>query len=155
MELKPIPLSIEAFKPYGSYVTYADMDDPKEPMAYLADVGAFALGCPTAGLGVLFADPQEAVMNEMEMHHHTEEGWIVLDGPCVAAVGTPCDDPNAADYQAFSIPAGTAVSLKVGVWHFAPIPCGSKRTTVLCILPPNTPENDIEVKPLAQPITIR
>ena len=154
MNVKPIPLSPEAFRPYGSYAVYGAMDDKKEAMTYLADIAAVRLGCPIAGIGVLFADPQEAVMTEMEIHSHTEEGWVVLNGPCVAAFGTPCDDPNDATYQAFEIPAGTVLSLSIGVWHFAPIACGKARTTVLCLLPPNTPENDIVVRQLHEPMTI-
>ena len=154
MELTPIPLTEEAFAPYGRYLVFSELDDKKDALAYLADVGSFELGCPTAGVGVLYADPQPSATDEMEMHFHTEEGWIIMDGPCKTAVGTPCDDPNKSVYQAFTFPAGTMVSLRPGVWHFAPIPCGDKRTTVLCVLPPNTPEKDIIVVPLKETMTM-
>lgn len=151
---KALPLTPEAFEPFGTYCEYSKCDDTKEAMAYCADVAAVTLNSPVTGIGVLFADPQKAEIPEMEIHHHTEEGWLVLDGPCVSAFGTPAPDPNDAEYKAFLIPAGTALSLKIGVWHFAPLPSGDRRTTVLCLLPPNTPELDIVVKPLKEAIVI-
>lgn len=147
-------LTKEAFAPYGRYLIAAEADPKESVMDYLADVTHVELNDPVSGIGVLYADPQAAMMTEMERHFHTEEGWIILDGPCRAAVGTPGEDPNKVTYAAFEFPAGTVVALKPGVWHFAPIPCGDKRTTVLAVLPPNTPENDIEVKTLAETMTI-
>ena len=155
MKLIARPLTEEAFRPYGRFVNVFDCDaDPSAPLAYYPDVGSVALGSPIAGIGVLHEDPQPAVMEQMEMHTGTEEGWIVLNGDCVACFGTPCEDPNAAVYEAFFFRAGTVVSLYPRVWHYAPFACGKGRTAVLAILPPNTPENDIVVKPLNEPCTI-
>ena len=154
MKLKAQPLTKAAFAPYGEYFIAEECENKAEAMAYTADTCLISLGGKDAAIGVLHADPQDAVMTQMEMHSRTEEGWLLMDGPCVAALGAPCEDPNDAVYAAFRIPAGTAVSLKAGVWHFAPIPCGAGRTTVFAVLPPHTPEEDIRILPLKEPLTI-
>lgn len=154
MNLKAMPLTKEDFAPYGRYFIISEGDTSGASMDYIADVTSVVLNDPVSGIGVLYADRQEPVITQMELHRNTDEGWIVLDGPCVSSFGTPCDDPNESHYKAFYIPAGTVLSLGIGVWHYAPLPCGDKRTTVLAILLPNTPEKDIEVVPLKEAMTI-
>lgn len=153
MLIKPQPLSEGAFAPFGHFTNiYAHTNDAAA-IHYAGDTIVFSLGEKTA-LGVCTIGPQKIVMAQMERHLHTEEGWIVLDNDCVAALGTPVADANAAQYQAFVIPKGTALSLKQGVWHLAPFPANDAYAHVLALLPPGTPAQDLELVELRETIEI-
>lgn len=154
MKLKAKKLTEEAFAPYGTFVRASECFDGSAPMAYLPDKLNISLRGSDANIGVCRIAPQAAVMDVMESHSATQEGWFIMTGDGVAAFGSACEDANKADYEAFEIPAGTAISLKAGVWHFAPFPVGNEVMYVYAVLPPNTPARDMQLCQLEERIEI-
>lgn len=154
MVLACAAITAEAFRRFGRYVNIYEAVGEDAPLNYTADVLAVTLNSPVAGIGACATGPCKPVMRQMERHAHTEEGWIVFDGDCVAAFGEPCANANDARYAAFAIPKGTIMTILPGVWHYAPFAAGDRFVRVAAVLPPHTPENDLEVQPLAEELII-
>lgn len=152
MIIKVEELSIKEFSPFGSYVNFLEPKGEvigEDPVEFYRDMESVNLGCKAASLSCCKVSPRELIIDEAEFHSYTEEFTLPLDGDVIVFVGaaTPKDIPEER-LRAFRVPKGTAVILKAGVWHGAPIPCENKTVHALVILPERTYANDCIVKQL-------
>jgi ureidoglycolate lyase len=148
--LNPEVLTLEGFKPFGSY---ANMIDPagvntfdQPPIQFMPDMIELDTGSENASLSVCRVQPREAVVDKTEFHSFSGELILPLNGDILIHVGppTPKDDPPLDQMRIFYVPQGTAVVLKRGVWHHAPFAVGNKSVSTLIGLPPRTYADDCE-----------
>jgi ureidoglycolate lyase len=80
----------------------------------------------------------------MEYHTFTGEGILPLDGDIYVhlAPPTPKGVIPMDKVEAFFVPKGTLLSIRMGVWHGAPFAAGSEPVNVMCVLPERTYAND-------------
>ena len=156
-------LSLDAFNPFGSF---ADMLKPSSekfgspPIEFFRDMVQLDLGGSTiASFSVCRVKPRPLVVDVTEFHTSTGEGILPLDNPILihVAPASPDDEAPVSKIQIFSVPRGTLVSLKPGVWHHAPFTAGKGAANVLIVLPERTYANDCSVKklPEAQKVTFK
>lgn len=118
--IHPIPLSEEAFAPYGRYYNLRALplrvgedfrcsltDDQiiDEPMSF----------------GFTYCQPGSFQSVSMERHFRTEEAQFCGDGPTILTVADtdPEVAPNEDDVCAFLMEPGDVVVLHKGIWHDA------------------------------------
>jgi len=149
-------LSLEAFKPFGSF---ADMLKPSgekmgaPPIEFFRDMVQLDLGgATTASFSICLVKGRPAVVDVIEFHTSTGEGILPLDNPVLIHVAPagPNDEVPLSKIRIFSVPRGTLVSLKPGVWHHAPFTAGKGAANVLIVLPERTYANDCNVEMLAE-----
>jgi ureidoglycolate lyase len=145
-------LSVEAFLPFGTFVSHLDPGASKSsgrPVAFIPDMLQLNLGGHSiASFSTCRVEKREAVIGFSEYHTSCGEGIVPLDNdilihvgpPTSARVGLPVDQ-----IQVFRVPQGTAVSLRPGVWHGAPFAATDQPSNVLIVLPERTYANDCVV----------
>ena len=146
------PLTVESFLPYGFY---ANLIDPQaefigaKPIQFFRDMAQQDLGgTGIVSFSVCRVEKRDCVIDVTEFHTATGEGILPLDNDVLIHVGpaTPIDGgPSLDKFRAFSVPKGTMVVLRPGVWHHAPITPNDKPANVLIVLPERTYANDCEV----------
>ena len=144
-------LTDEAFKAYGSF---SNMLEPKGsklefgPIAFFPDICVLTLGQNNAvTFSVVRVQKRENMITDLECHMFTGEGTVPLNGDvlmCVAPA-TPKDVIPLDQIEVFRVPKGTLLTLRPGVWHWAPFAQNSDVVNVLTILPERTYANDAYV----------
>ncbi|MDD2648961.1 MAG: ureidoglycolate lyase [Eubacteriales bacterium] len=142
------PLTLDAFKPYGSFSDLLRLDGPHcgdEPTPFYRDQLELDLkGAGVASFSICRAAKRDFIIDTVEYHNHTSEGIIPLDGDILLhvapATGTgivPWDE-----MEVFYVPKGTMVSLRPGTWHHAPFTVTDKPVSTVIVLPERTYVND-------------
>lgn len=136
-------LSQEAFHQYG------DFYDILNPVGYhLGDFYHDRMLFPVVhGQVVAFSalkcsKPKQRIVDAAESHSLTMEFLLPVDGDVIIHVAPPSTEPVPELTEAFYIPKGTMVTLRVGVWHLAPFAVHEGETHVLIGLPERTYKND-------------
>ena len=150
-KIKAKKLSMEAFSPYGQY---ADLLNPSSfyvgpwEHAFFPDRFVFNYESNAAtGICVSQVHKRPNIVDTAEFHRYTGEVLMPIDGDIVIDVCRPSgsDQPPYDEFEAFVIPAGTAVVLKTGVWHYAAYTCTAEKVNILTLLPERTYANDCVV----------
>lgn len=104
--------------------------------------------------GYALVKPREFVLDKMERHCRSLEGFSLLTGgPAVLALApagnneAPNDTPDPDQIEAFLLDKSQAVTINEGVWHWAPFPIGGP-ATILLWLRRSTLPGDIDYKEL-------
>lgn len=134
------------FSVYGRYVNLLDPKGPaigEAPIRFFRDMMPLA-GNETLSLSVTAVEPMPMIVEVMEFHTATGECFLTLDGGTCICVGPATADPVPVpeEMEAFFVPAGTAVYLHPGVWHYAPYPAEDREVHSLVMLPQRTYAND-------------
>jgi ureidoglycolate lyase len=156
------PLTMEAFKPYG---TFGALTPPTDAPLVGGDIISFWPDCGgvlnlgpdgnnQVSLGICQTAWRPLAIDVCEFHTCTGEGILPLDGDIYLHVGPATGDDTIPALEVFRVPQGTAVLLKPGVWHHAPfaVKPGDVVNSVI-ILPQRTYANDCIVRNVEPAIT--
>lgn len=152
----PKELTLEAFDAFGRF---SDAVDPKGPSVgpeiheFFRDALVFNTASPyPVSLSVSRVLDRPHVIATTEIHPTSGELILPLNGDVYCHVGLPSgpDEPDFNTFEVFRIPAGTAVMLNNGVWHYATFPCGTDPVSVLILLPERTYAYDCVVVDIPQ-----
>lgn len=144
-EVKVKELTVEAFKPYGSYANMVKPTGPKMG-GFHPDMAVMTLGqANEAAFSVTQVLKKENIIDAMECHNRTGEGILPLDGDVLVHVApaSRTDKVPMDRVEVFRVPKGTLLILRPGVWHCAPFAEKADVVNVLVVLPERTYANDI------------
>ena len=144
-EVKVKELTVEAFKPYGSYANMVKPTGPKMG-GFHPDMAVMTLGqANEAAFSVTQVLKKENIIDAMECHNRTGEGILPLDGDVLVHVApaSRTDKVPMDRVEVFRVPKGTLLILRPGVWHCAPFAEKTDVVNVLVVLPERTYANDI------------
>lgn len=101
--------------------------------------------------GVLESYPGPLVAVNMERHTRTTETIIPLDGEIILVLCPPTEEARADldSVAAFRIPAGKAVTLKAGTWHYVPL-VADRTVKTMIVFRAGTPNEDLFVDEIEQ-----
>ncbi len=145
--LKVQEISSEKASPYGTLV-----DTKTKDPAFAGDEFSFwnelAID-ETRGpisVGMVEARPHELTATTFERHTGTGELLAPLEGDVILVLGEPTAGlaPDIEKFEAFRLRSGSAMLLKSGTWHYAPMTEG-KAVKVLVVFQKGTPDNDLEM----------
>ncbi len=150
-------LTLDAFQKYGTFSKM--IDNPNRPPAgrpviFTPDMIQMQLGnTSTASFSICRVEPRAPVINFNEYHDQCCEGILPLDGDLLVHVA-PASHPAMPfpkdRIEVFSVPQGTLVVLRPGVWHGAPVAAGDAPVNVLVVLPERTYATDCVVTRLSE-----
>lgn len=161
-EIKVKELTLENFKPYGSF---SQMINPTVRgngtgnMSFHADIEVLELGTAHAAAfsTTRVTKAMGQVILALENHSHCGEGILCLDGDMLAYFA-----PASASYpgvldevEAFVVRQGVMITIRPGVWHCMPFALNTDVIHVLNILPERTYANDCTMKLLKEEERIR
>ena len=151
--VKAIPLTHEAFAPFGQFYT---MEQPQGyalcgelhqffPDRLVADSEHRVGYSP-----IIVKKPERMIITQQEYHTTTWEMILPLDDDMIlhvapASAGTPVTELA----QAFIVPKHTLVKMNAAIWHLAPLPATKDALTAMIVLPECTYANDCTVVDLA------
>ena len=145
-------LTLEAFKPFGSF---SKMIDPTVRgsgvggMAFYADLEILELGDTHAAAfsTTRVTDQMRPVIVALERHSRCGEGILSLDGDMLVYFAPAGAEFPAAleELKAFRVPAGVMLTIRPGVWHCMPFAVNTEVINVLNVLPERTYANDCEM----------
>lgn len=145
-------LDLEIFQKYGQYAPVINPITPfigKEPIRFYRDIISLGHGPVTVSNTVV--NPIPFVVDKMEYHTATGEGFMMLDGDAVICLGIATANGKLPDQlEAFHIPLGVMVYINAGVWHYAPYPVDDKPLNSLVLLPERTYAKDCIAVPIAE-----
>ena len=147
-KVKAKELSLEAFSKYGTFAKMVEPDGVSvgpEIHEFFCDriVYSYSSQSPV-GFSISHVKKRDVVVDTTEIHRMCGEVLMPLDGDVYIHVGqvSDMDAPPYDKFEIFRLPAGYAVALKPGVWHFAAFPCEKEFVSVLVALPERTYAND-------------
>ncbi len=145
-ELKVKALQKETFCNYG------DFYDLLSPSGY--SLGDFyhdrvpfpaPCGQQVAFSALVCSKRESNIIDSAESHSYATELLVPLDGDVIIHVAPPSVIPVPELTEAFLVPKGTLVTLRVGVWHLAPFAVQDGNTHLLIGLPERTYKTDCEI----------
>lgn len=150
-------LTLEAFKPFGSFV---NMINPTvnaiggKPIQFFPDMAPLAIHHPRSlpCVSICRVEKRPLVVDTTEMHTYTAEGNIPLDADALihVAAATPNGVCPKDKIRVFRVPRGTFVTMNAGVWHHAPFAYKADVLNMVIVLPERTYANDCLVIELAK-----
>ena len=161
--MKQLPmreLNREAFHPYGNYAVMLNPDAPKlgeEPVEFYRDMLQLDLGgAALASFSICRVMARPAIVDTLEYHTACGEGILPLDADVAihVAPATAEGDVPIDGIEIFRVPKGTMVTLRPGVWHYAPYALGSSCANVMIVLPERTYARDCRVVTLSEGETV-
>lgn len=151
------PLTVEAFREYGSFYSILEPTGHHMGTFYHDHVLYPVSGNAPIAFSAYVVEKQPMIIREAEYHNDTSEVILPLDGDIITYVAAPSAQLQPEDTVAFRIPKGTVVRLNAGVWHkdsFA-VDCDQVHTLIVlpertykrdCVIVPYGEENWIEIK---------
>jgi len=151
--IKAVPITNEAFAPYGQFY---QMDAPKG-YALCGELHSFfpdrlvADSQHRVGYSpILVNKPERMVITQQEYHTTTWEMILPLNDDMILHVAPASAGTPVTDYaQAFIVPKNTLVKMNAAIWHLAPLPASKEQLAAMIILPECTYANDCTVVDLA------
>ena len=146
--IKAKPLTAEAFRPYGSYVSMTDPSgncfDSGESAFYPDPVMLAVSGREQIAFSPLTVKkPEKMIVRAAEYHNWTGEGIFFIDDDAVMHVApTSKHVVTPEKTEAFFVPKGTLVKLNTGVWHLSPYPVHKELLHLMIIMPERVYGND-------------
>ena len=150
-EIKIEKLTLESFKSYGYYENMINPDTYRfgqPPIEFYRDMLQLDLGSSTiASFSICRIEKRPEVIDIAEYHSSVGEGILPLDSDILIHVANATANGVVPidEFRVFSIPKGTLVVLKPGIWHHAPFVDGSDVANAVIVLPERTYANDCEV----------
>ena len=151
--IKAQPLNLHSFRKYGEYVDLFSQDFVsigEPPVEFFRDILQQPLNTQAAvSISTCLIQHRELTLDELEMHSHTGEGSLSLDGDILLTVApaTTSGEPDVNAIEVYQVPKGTYVSIRPGVWHCAAFASNRKSVHVMIVLPERAYANDcIKVK---------
>lgn len=151
LKAKVEKLTTDSFAPFGYF---AKMINPKAefvgstPTEFYRDILQLDLGCATkASFSICRATKRPEIVTTTEIHSSYGEGILPLDNDVLIHVA-PADRNGVIPVEkirVFSVPKGTCVVLKPGVFHHAPFVAKGELANVLIVLLERTYANDCQV----------
>ena len=149
-EVKVEQLSLEAYKPFG---TYANLINPTDvgfgvntPVAFFRDqLQMDVSGNNAYSYSCCHVKKRENIIDVLEYHSSCGEVVLPLDQDILLQVAPASgnNDPIPLDeMRVFYVPKGTAITIKAGVWHWGPFATEDTPANVLINLPERTYAND-------------
>lgn len=155
-------LTLEAFRPYGSYANFIDPACEKlgpPPIEFFRDMLQQDLRPGgAASFSTCRVEKREMVVDITEYHTHTAEGMMPIDNDVLihVAPATAADGHVPLDkIVVFRVPKGTMVVIRPGVWHHAPFTVNDAPANVLIVLPERIYANECAIFPLEEKDRIR
>lgn len=162
MEIKIKELTLENFKPYGSFsrlINPTTRSNGLPGMSFHADMEVLELGSAHAAAFSVtrVTNTLPHVIVALENHSHCGEGILALDGDMLVYFAPAGADYAAAlkEVEAFIVPQGVMLTIRPGVWHCCPYTVNTEILHVLNVLPERTYANDCTMKMLAPDERIR
>ena len=155
-EVKIEKLTMESFSEYGYFANMINPDKVhfgQPPIEFYRDILQLNLGgSSTASFSICRVEKRPEIIEVAEFHSSAGEGILPLDSNILIHVAhaTQKDNIPLDEFRVFSVPKGTLVALKPGVWHHAPFVDGSDFANVVIVLPERTYANDCEVAVLSE-----
>lgn len=139
-------LTFENFQKYGRFAQILNPVTPcigKQPVLFYRDIIQLGSVSPLSFSNTVVF-PTELLVNILEYHTATGEGFMLLDGDAIICVGIATADGEIPidELEAFYVPKGVMMYVNAGVWHYAPYPVNNKPINSLVILPERTYAND-------------
>lgn len=130
------------FKQYGVFCSVTEPSGNHFGTFYADNIPyAASAGAPITFSPLVCGKSEKMIVSGVEYHNYAFEGIVPIDDDVVIHVALPSKGPVPELTEAFLVPKGTAVVLKPGVWHEAPMPVDHD-AHVLIILPERTYQND-------------
>lgn len=154
--IKAKPLTVEAFRPYG---TFANMLNPAgnrfpgDGSAFYPDPVTLNIqgGKPVAFSPLTVDKPEKMIVKCSEYHDFTGEGIFFIDDDAVMHVAPPSNRNVVPEKtEAFIVPKGTLVRLDTGVWHLSPFPIHNDTLHLMIVMPERVYANDCKVCPFPE-----
>lgn len=140
-------ISRENIADYGTLIDTGDRpaDFSSEVFSYWDGLDAITAE-GRVSFGILESYPGPLVAVNMERHTRTTETIIPLDGDIILVLCRPTDEARADldSAAAFRIPAGKAVTLKTGTWHYVPL-VADRPVKAMIVFRAGTPNDDLFV----------
>ncbi len=155
-EIKVEKLSLESFSPYGYFVNMINPDKihfGNPPIEFYRDMLQLNLsGSSIASFSICRVEKRPEIIDTIEYHSSCGEGILPLDSDILIHVAhaTKKDVIPLDDFRVFSVPKGTLIILKPGVWHHAAFVDGGSYANVLIVLPERTYAKDCTVENLSE-----
>lgn len=144
-------LTVEAFLPYGRFVSLIDPDAEKlgaPPVEFYRDMVQQDLGGSDVSFSICRVETRAMVIDTSEYHTASTEGILPLDNDALihVAPASPNGETVPVDrIEVFRVPKGTVAILRPGIWHHAPFTVDDNPANVLIMLPERTYANDCQV----------
>ncbi len=146
-------LSQDRFERFGKIISLTNgcpVAANKE-ITYWDKVSELQMG-RTTSTGILEIYRREKIVTQMERHKNSPEIMIGIEGDSVVLFGKP-GGRAGEDLAAFVIRQGEAVAMHEGTWHWSPFPLDDIGR-ILVIFKSGTPDDDLEICPLAESVKI-
>lgn len=161
-EIKVQKLTAKAFSKYGKIITLKPDQEPladNENLTYWEKVVEYEPDIPRT-IGLLTEKRRKMELVTMERHTKALEFFIPVDGECVACFAEPTnpDDsdevPDPEKVVAFKMEGLVGFVVNRGAWHWPAFPI-TETATQLVNLRRDTEHDDVDVKELPEPITVK
>lgn len=142
-------LSLEAYKPFGTYANLINPSDEKlgaPPVEFFRDqLQLDVRGDVSFSYSCCRVEKRPMIIDILEYHSSCGEVVLPLDNDILLQVApaTANGDPLPLDkMRVFYVPKGTAITIKPGVWHWGPFTVNDEPANILINLPERTYAND-------------
>jgi len=156
-EVKVEQLTLEAYKPFGTYANLINPTDEKlgaAPVEFFRDQLQIEVdGNNSWSYSCCRVQKRENVIDILEFHTGCGEVVLPLDQDILLQVAPATASENDIPLdkmRVFYVPKGTAITIKSGVWHWGPFATEDTPANILINLPERTYANDCVVKELAK-----
>lgn len=133
-------MDLGSFQKYGRYAPVLQPTTPclgTSPIRFFRDI--LSLGNEPVTVSNTMVDPMPMIVDTMEYHSRTGEGFMILDADAVICLGIATSDGKLPQtLEAFHLRQGVMVYINPGVWHYAPYPIGNQPINSLVLLPERT-----------------
>ena len=146
IEIHQVPATDASFAPYGQCISSAlrKPDSSGEELAFWNKLAVMDHEGHTSVSIVRTYGRNRLEEHTLERHERTSEVLIPTEDIIVVAALSNAADPKMPDLdtvKAFSVPKGSAVRFKKGVWHHAPLTQAEVANTFVLFYE-NTPDED-------------
>lgn len=148
-EIQVIPLSHEAFAPFGQFY---NMENPNG-YALCGELHQFYPDRITADsthrIGyspITVKKPERMIVTQQEYHTSTWEMILPLNDDMILHVAPASAGTVVTDLvKAFLVPKHTLIKINTAIWHLAPLPANEEALHAMIVLPECTYANDCTV----------
>ena len=156
-KVKVEKLSLEAYKPFGTYASLINPTDDKlgaPPVEFFRDQLQIDVNPNNSwSYSCCRVEKRENIIDILEYHSYCVEVVLPLDNDILLqvapATGTT-DELPLDKIRVFYVPKGTAITIKPGVWHWGPFTVNDNPANILINLPERTYANDCIVVNLTE-----
>ncbi|MFP4157618.1 MAG: ureidoglycolate lyase [Opitutales bacterium] len=147
--IKPIPLSLADFSPFGVFANMLHPDSARlgmPPVEFYRDMVQQDLGLASiVSFSTCRIEQRDLRIDALECHSRTAEMMLPLDNDILIqlAPATPASvEPDLRQVKVFHVPRGTLFVMRPGVWHHGPFVTNHSPANILVALPERTYAND-------------